>query len=170
MTLYLKRFAEQDGIDTYYMLQAMGRDENGSFHEVNRMSKEEYHQWLKKNSDSVQERQISYWLMADGQPIGYGRIQLIAMSCYPQREEARLDYAVLPTQRGKGYGNILLQLLLEECGRQGISEVEVSANQDNERSNRVIRRNGGVLCKSRSGKNIYRIRSQEYRRESVFKG
>lgn len=164
MSLYLQPLTEQDGMNTYYMLQAIGRDENGSFHEVNGMSQTDYVQWLKKHSHPTsqqlpgEENCTSYWLMENGEPIGFGTIRKVAIGTHPLREEVRLDYAVMPSQQGKGHGTALLKLLLEECEKHNIPEVEISANQDNERSNRVIRQNGGVLCKTRSGKNIYHIR------------
>ena len=46
---------------------------------------------------------------------------------------------------------------MEEAWNLGIRQLQVSANTDNERSNRVIRANGGVLYRESNCKNFYYI-------------
>jgi predicted acetyltransferase len=56
-----------------------------------------------------------------------------------------IGYNIRPSERGKGYGTLILALTLD-CARElGLSRVLLTCDTDNIRSARVIMRNGGVL-------------------------
>jgi predicted acetyltransferase len=62
-------------------------------------------------------------------------------------EGGHIGYGVRPTQRNKGYGKIMLKLLLERARARGISitKVLLTCDKANVASVRVIQSNGGRL-------------------------
>ncbi len=56
-----------------------------------------------------------------------------------------IGYGIRPSERGKGYGNTILALALEECKKLGIDPVLVTCKKTNIRSASIIQANGGVL-------------------------
>lgn len=62
-----------------------------------------------------------------------------------------IGYYIRPSQRRKGYGELLLALTLEKAGARGIQPVRITCNSDNIGSARVIEKNGGLL----SGQMVY---------------
>lgn len=56
-----------------------------------------------------------------------------------------IGYSIRPSERGKGYGTLILALTLERARELGLSRVLLTCDTDNTRSARVIMRNGGVL-------------------------
>ncbi|HEY6979891.1 GNAT family N-acetyltransferase [Reyranella sp.] len=63
----------------------------------------------------------------------------------PSHVLGHIGYAVVPWKRGRGYATQALALMLEEARREGLPYVELTADPDNEASQKVIRANGGVL-------------------------
>lgn len=163
MELYLKKLSINDGKIIYDMLQKI-ENKNGFNNVVNGMPYEEYKIWLKKNVDMSHGiglkdwmvPQTSYWMFVSGTPVGYGRIRHW-LNNNLEANSGHIGYAIPLSHRGKGYGNELLRLLLEECDKLKISTIQVGANKENERSNNAILYNGGILVKETSTKNIYHI-------------
>ena len=58
-----------------------------------------------------------------------------------------IGYGIRPLERQKGYGTLLLQLLLSECEKFGMHEVCVSCLKENISSSKVIMNNNGILEK-----------------------
>ncbi|HZQ00427.1 MAG TPA: GNAT family N-acetyltransferase [Reyranella sp.] len=56
-----------------------------------------------------------------------------------------IGYAVVPWKRGRGYATRALGLMLAEARKKGLRWVELTTDPDNEPSQRVISRNGGVF-------------------------
>lgn len=71
-----------------------------------------------------------------------------------------IGYGVPPSQRGKGYATLMLQLALEEARRMGIDDVLLSIFPNNTGSRKVILNNGGKA----SGKGFYKGREIEFYR------
>lgn len=76
-------------------------------------------------------------------------------------EGGHVGYFIHPDHRGRGLGNAILALALRELARLGIERVLVTCNADNERSRRVIDRNGGMFDRYttslKSGKQVMRF-------------
>ncbi len=133
--LCLRRLDPSDGEEIYIMLQEIARDDNGFRNKANGMTFDEYKAWLTKEYavdcgklEDWMVPQSSYWLCDDNRPVGYGRIR-----------------------------HYLNDALRENSGHIGITEVQISAREDNIPSNKVIVRNGGILQRMTNGKFFYKI-------------
>ncbi len=62
-----------------------------------------------------------------------------------------IGYSIRPTERGKGYGNEILRLVLEKCRELKLKKVMISCAKDNAPSEKVIIANGGVFEKEVEG-------------------
>ena len=161
--LYLRRLNCDDGEEIYNMLQEIARDDNGFRNKANGMTFDEFRIWL-KNEYAVDNGkledwmvpQTSYWLYDGDKPIGYGRIRHYLNDAL-RENSGHIGYAIRKSERGLGYGNRILGLLLEECKKLEINDVQISAHDDNIPSNKVIVRNGGILKRNTNGKNFYGI-------------
>ncbi len=161
--LKLVRLSDTPDPAIYEMLQGIGQNENGFHNKACGMSFDEYSRWLKRefayDSGELEDwmvPQTSYWLYDDVLPIGYGRLRHTLNDALRQHS-GHIGYAIARPYRGKGYGNSILSLLLTEAKNLGLFEVQISANCDNERSNRVIQHNGGRLIRTDASKNFYSI-------------
>jgi predicted acetyltransferase len=56
-----------------------------------------------------------------------------------------VGYAVVPWKQDRGYATAALKLTLEEAKAQGLTSVQITTEDDNVPSQRVITANGGVL-------------------------
>ena len=56
-----------------------------------------------------------------------------------------IGYGILPSERKKGYGKLILKLSLEECKKLGINKVLVTCVDSNIGSKKIIEANGGIL-------------------------
>lgn len=171
--LYLKPLSPEDGEDIYKLLQEIGTNENGFHNDVYGKSYEEYRRWLAREVrfdrgelEDWMMPQSSYWLFDGRHPVGYGRLRH-RLNDSLRETSGHIGYAIRSSERGRGYGRELLRLLVAECDRLGIDPVQVGANADNARSNRVILANGGVLIDTRNGKNFYHITRSTAERNSI---
>lgn len=155
MKFELKKLTVHDGRDVYDMLQTMPADENGFMNGVNGMSFDEFQTWLVRQAESAEKTQIedgwkvpqsTYWLYADGRPVGVGRIRHF-LTDKLREEGGHIGYAIAPDARGRGYGKILLRELMKEAGKLGIDRALITVNNDNAASIKVALANGGRIEK-----------------------
>jgi predicted acetyltransferase len=66
-------------------------------------------------------------------------------SSLPPHVLGHIGFAVVPWKRRRGYATLALAQLLSEIGNKGLTFVELTTDQDNAASQRVIRANGGEL-------------------------
>ena len=62
-----------------------------------------------------------------------------------QKIGGHIGYGILPSQRRKGYGTLILKLSLIEARKMGIGDVLVTCHKDNIGSAKSIANNGGIL-------------------------
>ena len=60
-------------------------------------------------------------------------------------EGGHIGYDIRPSERMKGYGNLILKLMLNKARSVGLDSVLVTCNVDNVASARIIQKNGGKL-------------------------
>jgi predicted acetyltransferase len=86
-----------------------------------------------------------FWLMDEDKAlVGVAQLRhsLNAALAY---EGGHIGYSVRPTRRNKGYGKMLLKLLLEMAKTMGMTRVLLTCDKSNTASARVIQSNGGRL-------------------------
>lgn len=162
--LTLKSLSAHDGQKIYEMLQEIEANENGFSNDANGMTYSEFESWIKQaheldngiNMPDWMVPQSSYWLFNNDLPIGIGRIRH-CLNDSLRETGGHIGYAIRPSERGKGYGTVLLALLMEKSKQLDISQLQVGAEAYNIQSNKIIMRNGGVFTRESNGKNFYRI-------------
>lgn len=153
-----------DGYSIYEMLKDIGYNENSFTNPVNKMSFEEYKTWVKKmfcwdRGEDLPEgfvRQSVYWLCDETLPVGFGKIRH-ELTESSREEGGNIGYAIRKSCRGKGYGTILLKLLLDEARKLKIEEKILTVDKGNEASKAVIVKNGGVLFDENDKRWYYRF-------------
>jgi predicted acetyltransferase len=75
--------------------------------------------------------------------------------------EGHIGYCIRPTERGNGYGNIILMELLKKAKGNGIEEVLLTCDESNVPSRKVIEVNEGRLEEVCNGKCKYWIKNFE---------
>jgi predicted acetyltransferase len=123
---------------------------------VNGMTFDAYKEWLIRDDNLSKSNEIidgwkvpssTYWLYADGKPVGVGRIRHF-LTDKLREEGGNIGYAVRPGERNKGYGKILLKELLNEASKMGIEKVLLTIKNYNEYSLKVALANDGTIEKS----------------------
>jgi predicted acetyltransferase len=66
----------------------------------------------------------------------------------PPHVNGHIGYAVVPWKQRRGYATQALALLLPMARQVGLNSVQITCDDDNERSRRVITANGGVFERS----------------------
>lgn len=156
MKIELKQLSLTCGNAEYEMLQQIENGENGFSNPVYGLSYEEYRLWLQKEDDFSQEHNLpqgwipetTYFLYCDGVPVGIGRIRHRTSEYLESIGVGNLGYAISRPQRGKGYGNILLQELLVKCAPLGYKEIKLFPYKDNVATVQVMLKNGGKIVNS----------------------
>lgn len=59
--------------------------------------------------------------------------------------DGHIGYGISPSQRGKGYGKLILKLALEIAKARGFEKVLITCNEENIKSEAVILSQGGIL-------------------------
>jgi predicted acetyltransferase len=87
--------------------------------------------------------QSTFWLMQNRERIlGCSRLRH-ELTPFLSREGGHIGYDIRSSERGKGYGTLLLRLTLDKARELGIGEVLITADEANIASWKVIERNGG---------------------------
>lgn len=86
--------------------------------------------------------QSTFWLVRDGEVIGVSSLRH-RLTPLLKIEGGHIGYMIRPSERRKGYGTLILALMLAECRTRGYRRVMVTCNTDNIGSARIIQKNGG---------------------------
>lgn len=150
----LKQLSPEDGDDCYQLLKEIGEHENDFTNPVHHMTFEEYKEWLiEQDQWSKGENlphgyvpQHCYWLYVGSVPVGFGKIRS-GLTEQSRLEGGNLGYAISPDCRGKGFGTILLNLLISKAKELEIKNPLITVKKYNYASKRVAEHNGGILIK-----------------------
>ncbi len=66
-------------------------------------------------------------------------------SALPAHVLGHIGYAVVPWKRGRGYATAALRLMLAHARNEGLAYVEITMDEENLASQKVVLANGGVL-------------------------
>ena len=104
--------------------------------------------------------ETTFWLARDRTTlVGFSRLRHRLVPAL-EHHGGHVGYAIRPSERGKGYGTLILALTLDKAHEMRLDRVLVTCDMDDAASVRVIEANGGVLenqvISNRSGKRISR--------------
>lgn len=152
MEFLLKQLSTNDGCDIYDMLQHIGENENEFKNTANGLSYDEYKNWLIEQDDWSNGHnlpvgyvpQTIFWLMADGIPVGIGKVRH-SLNDHSRTIGGNLGYAIDSRYRGRGYATKLVGMLVEKADEIGVEEKLLTVEKFNYPSKAVIEKNGGTV-------------------------
>jgi len=166
MVVELRELGLDDGMDIFEMIREVGPGENGFGNSGYDMEYADFPEYLRGQMDMAKgvgmDRtryvpQTRYWLFVDGRPVGIGKLRP-CLNDNLRRIGGHIGYTIRPSERGKGYGNLILRELVKKARERGVEEVLLTCSEDNSRSRKVIEHNGGELQDISEGECRYWIR------------
>ena len=85
-----------------------------------------------------------YWLVDGEEIVGVASVRH-SLNDFLLREGGHVGYEIIPSKRGIGYGNKILELSLAKAGDLGLCRVLVSSFENNNASRKIIENNGGAM-------------------------
>lgn len=152
MEYELKELSLNDSKDIYEMIQEIGPGENGfgnSGYHVEYNSFSDYllkHHKISNGIDLHSEYvpQTMFWFYVNHRPVGIGKLRHYLNDAL-MKKGGHIGYAIRPSERGKGYGNLILKELLKKAKEIGVEKALLTVDEKNIYSRRVIENNNGVL-------------------------
>ncbi|MBN1649149.1 MAG: GNAT family N-acetyltransferase [Spirochaetales bacterium] len=146
------------------MLQAIPREENGFWNAGHGIPYEEFREFLVSiiriangiGLEDWQVPQITYWLYKGETPVGISKLRL-RLTEGLLKNGGNIGFGILPSERRKGYGKILLNLTLAKARAKGMDMVLLTCNDDNPGSWKIIEHNNGKLEKTEDNHRYYWI-------------
>lgn len=143
-------FKECINKDVYNMYQDIPLEEIGSINKLNGMFYEEFleisKQYIKEETNINKELNTTtqrYILYIDSLPVGEVGIRT-TLNEFWINKGSQIYYKIRKSQREKGYGNIILNLALEECKKLGFKSIRINCDNNNIKSKKIILKNGGI--------------------------
>lgn len=169
MKVELKKLSVTDGIDTYDMVQEIGPRENGFTNGLYGLTYEEFKISLNRyvemslgiNLRPEHVPQSVYWLYINNVVMGYGKIRDY-LTNHLLEVGGHIGYTIRPSERGKGYGKILLRELINQAVNQGIKDILFTCYEDNEASRKVIESNNGICTEIKNNHCKYWVRPSAF--------
>ena len=154
MQIEFRQLSANDGMDVYEMLQEIPKYENGFINGVHGKTFEEFERWLIENDDASKGigledwmvPQTIYWLYIDGTPAGMGKLRH-RLTDKLKEEGGHAGYAVRASLRNRGFGKLMLRLLIEQARELKIDRLLITIQNDNTPSIKVALANGGKISK-----------------------
>ena len=153
----LIQLSPDDDRNVYEMLQRIKLNENEFTNSANGLNYESYKKWLIEQDNwskgiglpSGYVPQTIYWLYDERIPVGMGKIRH-RLTQTSRIAGGNIGYAIDPTYRGRGYGNYLLEKLIQQSKIMGIEEILLTVIKSNLASRAVIEKNGGKYIGEKS--------------------
>lgn len=137
--------------ELYDMYQDIPKRETGSLNTLNGVDYKEFERicnelikeekLINKELNTTTNRYILY---DDNKPIGEVGIRTTKNEFWVN-SGSQIYYKIRTSERGKGYGNIILTLALKEAKKLGFKKIRVNCNNDNIASKKIILKNNGVI-------------------------
>lgn len=164
MEAKLIELSMEDGQEVYDFLSGFEECENGFYSPLSGIDYENFQDFLENNIKSSKGidlkewyvPQTLYWLSINGKLVGVGKLRHYLNESL-LKNGGHIGYGILKSERGKGYGNLILQELLKKAKAIGIDKALLTCDEDNLGSRRVIEGNKGVLEKIEEGNCHYWI-------------
>lgn len=164
MKAELRECSAYDGADILEMLREIGPGENGFQNNAHCIRDEEFrhviYSWIDKSRGIGLEPghvpQTVYWLFADGRPVGIAKLRRYLTENL-RITGGHIGYCIRPSERGKGYGNIILSETLKKAAEINIPRALLTCDENNAPSRHVIENNGGMLERIENGRCYYWI-------------
>jgi predicted acetyltransferase len=86
----------------------------------------------------------TYWLVEGGEILGVSNLRH-RLNDRIRHHGGHIGLGVRPSYRGRGFGNLLLALTIQEARRRGIGKIHIHCHKSNTASAKMIARNGGLL-------------------------
>lgn len=158
MKLTLKKLVPGADRELYRMTQEIGAGENGFVNGFYTDDPLVFEQKVLQYADMSQGLNLAdgwvpqtiYWFFADEWPVGYGKLRHRLNDSLLERG-GHIGYVIRPSARGKGYGKLALQGLVEQANEMGITELLLTCDESNVASRKVIEHNRGKLREVNEG-------------------
>lgn len=145
----LKSFGDCINKEVYQMYQDIPCEEVGS---INKLNSIKYEDFIKLSEDYIKEEininlelgttTKRYILYVDNYPVGEVGIRT-TQNDFWKNKGSQIFYKIRKSERGKGYGNIILSLALKEAAKLGFKQIRINCDNNNIASKKIILKNGG---------------------------
>lgn len=98
-----------------------------------------------------------FWLVEHGKYIGSISLRHVLTDTLLALH-GHVGYTIRPSERRKGYGTLMLHLLLPKAKERGITPLLITCNEENIGSRKIIEQNGGVYENSVPFEDTFRRR------------
>lgn len=164
MKTWLKPVSLKDGQAVWEMLQEIGPGENGFQNRGYGVPFSDFYPFLKSRIEMANGIGLdtgfveasTYWLFDDNRPVGIGKLRHRLTESLLQHG-GHIGFCVRPSERGKGYGNVVLEMTVQRARTKGIDLVLLTCYKANTASRRVIENNDGYLEKIEGDQCFYWI-------------
>lgn len=163
MKYELKELNMDMGISEYEMYQDIPSKELGSTNLCKGLPYEVFKRYLElqiarkyQNISKYDTPTVTYIMYVDDKPVGYICLRTEIDDNW-LKWSGNFYYTIRLSERGKGYGNIILKLALNEFKKLGFKEIFGNSSSGNIRSSKVIEANNGILIKEDNDSKYYKI-------------
>jgi predicted acetyltransferase len=164
MQAELRELSPRDGIDILEMLREIGPGENGFQNNAYNVGDEDFKDLIYKWIDNSRGiglgpgyvPQAIFWLYIDGKPVGMSKLRRYLTGSL-RNTGGHIGYCIRPSERGRGYGNMILRETLKKAAQINIPRALLTCEEGNTASRLVIESCGGILERIDNGKCYYWI-------------
>lgn len=149
----IKLFPLEDCINTdlYEMYQDIPKEEVGSINRLYGVSYNEFESICKNIireefviNEEIHTTTKRFILFVNSLPVGEVGIRT-TLNDFWKNYGSQIYYKIRKSERGKGYGNIILRLALVEAKKLNFNRIRINCNNNNVPSKKVIINNGGKV-------------------------
>lgn len=151
MKIELRSLKECINEDLYQMYQNIPCEEIGSINKFHGLNYDEFvdlcDEYIKEEviiNSGINTTTKRFILFVNDYPVGEVGIRT-TLSDFWINKGSQIFYKIRLSERGKGYGNIILNLALKQAKKLGFKQIRINCNNENYASKKIIIKNGGVV-------------------------